>query len=69
MSLEGLIAAAVGGAVPEGPESVLVVPPSTACKHGRYECDACGTSDRRDAVHTTQGGAGKIARLRRSTKP
>lgn len=52
-----------------GPESVLEVPPSTACKHGRLSCEVCGTSDRRDAVHTTQGGAGKVACLRRETKP
>lgn len=54
---------------PPGPESVLEVPPSTACKHGRLSCKVCGTSDRRDVVHTTWGGAGKVARLRRSTKP
>lgn len=34
-----------------------------ACKHGRGECETCGTSGRRDVLHQTIGGRGKIARL------
>ena len=42
-----------------------VAPPTTACKHGEYECEPCGTSDTRDALHTTRGGKGAVARLGR----
>jgi hypothetical protein len=40
------------------------VPPRTACKHGKGECEVCGTSDLRDIKHTTKGGKGLVARLR-----
>jgi hypothetical protein len=39
-------------------------PPVTCCKHGPGDCDACGTSDRRDARHSTIGGRGMVASLR-----
>jgi hypothetical protein len=44
---------------------MTVPPPTTACKHGEYECETCGTSDTRDALHTTRGGKGAVARLGR----
>jgi len=40
------------------------VSPTTTCRHGRSECNRCGTSTRRDALHTTAGGRGLVARLR-----
>jgi hypothetical protein len=39
-------------------------PSNTACKHGSTECIKCGTSQRQDALHTTVGGKGHVARLR-----
>ncbi|HZL93677.1 MAG TPA: hypothetical protein VFB99_08535 [Vicinamibacterales bacterium] len=36
------------------------------CKHGRHDCDACGTHDERDFRHTTIGGRGVVARIRRA---
>jgi hypothetical protein len=36
----------------------------TKCKHGWFDCGTCGTSQARDALHTTIGGKGEIARLR-----
>lgn len=35
-----------------------------ACKHGVLDCQACGTTERRDVLHTTQGGRGVVGRLR-----
>ena len=43
-----------------------VVPPSTACKHHEHGCEVCGTTDQRDALHTTRGGRGVVGRLKRS---
>lgn len=33
------------------------------CKHGRHDCNACGTHDERDYRHTTIGGRGAVARM------
>jgi len=33
------------------------------CKHGKGSCEACGTTNRRDVAHTTEGGRGAVARL------
>ena len=41
-----------------------VEPTVTSCKHGKGSCE-CGTHDRRDALHSTKGGQGAVARLRR----
>lgn len=41
------------------------VPDPTACKHGLGECERCGTSRARDALHTTTGGRGKVATIKR----
>lgn len=38
--------------------------PVTSCKHGPGDCEACGTTDRRDVKHTTRGGKGVVAALR-----
>ena len=35
----------------------------TRCKHGSESCEQCGTTERRDFVHHTQGGQGSVARL------
>lgn len=56
---------ASSGADPWAPESIPSAPPATACKHGQYACERCGTSDRRDALHATSAGWGRVARLRR----
>jgi len=40
------------------------VPPKTACKHGRDECETCGTTNRRDVLHKTIGGKGVVGRLK-----
>jgi hypothetical protein len=40
------------------------VDPKTACKHGKGDCDICGTTDRRDVIHKTQGGKGIVGRLK-----
>lgn len=34
----------------------------TRCKHGRGECERCGTSDSRDVIHKTVNGRGVVAR-------
>jgi len=36
---------------------------STACKHGSGSCEICGTTDRRDVLHTTKNGRGSVGRL------
>lgn len=46
-------------------DSWAPVPPKTRCKHGAGDCEGCGTTDRRDVEHTTIGGRGAVARLRR----
>jgi hypothetical protein len=38
---------------------------TTLCKHGKGSCEACGTSNRRDTVHTTKGGLGAVGKLRK----
>lgn len=43
------------GPVPEGL--------GTACKHGLGECEACGTTVRRDLIHSTRCGTGKVGSL------
>lgn len=35
----------------------------TVCKHGKGSCEECGTTNRRDSVHTTEGGRGAIGRI------
>ena len=37
--------------------------PQTVCKHGEGSCEACGTTNRREVVHTTEGGRGAVGRL------
>jgi len=41
----------------------------TACKHGRTECERCGTTDRRDVRHTTRNGRGVVASLSDARDP
>jgi hypothetical protein len=52
-----------------GMTEVLVGPPEgalrTECKHGKGECEICGTSDQRDVRHSTLRGKGKVARIPR----
>jgi hypothetical protein len=43
--------------------SCTIEEPKTICKHGVYSCDICGTSDRRDTLHTTKGGSGVVGKL------
>ncbi len=45
-------------------ESDAPPPEPTRCKHGRGECERCGTSRRRDAMHATRGGRGAVARIK-----
>jgi hypothetical protein len=45
--------------------SGTVIPQTTACKHGIYACEKCGTTDRRDTLHTTKNGRGRVARIKR----
>lgn len=40
------------------------IPDQTVCKHGEGSCEACGTTNRRDVVHTTTGGRGAVGQLR-----
>lgn len=43
-----------------------VVEPVTRCKHGKGDCEKCGTSDARDVVHTVRTPNKRTARrLRR----
>lgn len=37
----------------------------TECKHGKGSCGECGTTNRRDAVHRTEGGLGAVGKLRK----
>lgn len=41
----------------------VALPHQTACKHGEGACEDCGTTDTRDALHTTRGGVGAVGRL------
>lgn len=41
------------------------IPDNTLCKHGVGECETCGTTNTRDAIHTTVGGRGVVARIKR----
>jgi len=43
----------------------FIIVPDTCCKHGHDECERCGTTNRRDAKHTTVGGKGLVARIER----
>ncbi len=52
-----------------GPLAATELPPRTSCKHGAGDCEECGTTDRRDVGHTTIGGQGAVARLRRRGAP
>lgn len=36
-----------------------------ACKHGLGDCSKCGTTSTRDRIHTTKGGKGSVARIKR----
>ena len=39
------------------------------CKHGeKKKCEKCGCTARRDEIHTTEGGRGKIGALRKKGK-
>lgn len=40
-----------------------VVPDATCCKHGGGSCETCGTTNRRDHKHKTNGGKGLVARI------
>lgn len=44
---------------------VEVVEPTVKCKHCSGGCELCGTTDRRDVMHTTVRGRGKVARIKR----
>ena len=44
---------------------VVEIQHTTKCKHGLGDCEECGTTDRRDVLHTTRGGEGRVAKLRR----
>jgi hypothetical protein len=52
----------------ERPSESIEADPEQAqimCKHGaRFRCRECGTGER-DAIHTTRGGQGRVARLAR----
>jgi hypothetical protein len=37
----------------------------TVCKHGKGDCEKCGTTNKRDVVHTTRGGVEVVGALRR----
>jgi hypothetical protein len=39
--------------------------PPNLCKHEHGACEACGTTERRDAVHVTRGDKGRVGRIRR----
>jgi hypothetical protein len=41
------------------------IPDETVCKHGEGSCGVCGTTNRRDTVHSTKGGRGVVGRIRR----
>lgn len=43
----------------------LPEPDNTRCKHGTADCEACGSSNRRDAKHTTKNGRGAVGSLRK----
>jgi len=40
----------------------------TRCKHGTKSCDLCGTSEKRDFVHHTEGGRGSVSKLTKSKR-
>ena len=46
-------------------DDYVLAPPKIArgCKHGVLDCEVCGMTER-DALHTTRGGQGVVARLR-----
>lgn len=45
-----------------------VVPNTAQCKHGLGDCETCGTTNRRDVLHTTEGGRGAVGKLVERTK-
>lgn len=49
-------------------EDVSEVPMTTQCKHGLGECETCGTTNRRDVIHSTRGGVGLVGKLRKPCK-
>jgi hypothetical protein len=44
---------------------VFVATPAGPCKHSPANCETCGTHERRDVVHTTNGGRGVVGRIKR----
>ena len=59
----------VNGMFTNPPAPGLFFPESTVCKHGLGECETCGTTDRRDVPHRTEGGVGKVGALRKKKNP
>jgi hypothetical protein len=45
-----------------------VIPNTTTCKHKDGDCELCGTSNKRDVLHDTQGGVGKVGALIKKSK-
>ena len=45
-----------------------VVPNSTSCKHKEGDCEVCGTSNKRDVIHETKQGVGKVSSLIKKSK-
>jgi len=41
----------------------FIPPKPTSCKHSKYGCKICGTTERRDENHRTRGGKGRVAQL------
>lgn len=35
----------------------------TSCKHGKENCEKCGTTHSRDVIHTTKNGIGRIGHI------
>jgi hypothetical protein len=52
----------------DGPNSIVEIVSTTACKHGRQDCPNCGTTSRRDVTHKTRGGRGSVGKLRKKPR-
>lgn len=50
--------------------SIALVPHTTRCKHGFGDCEKCGTTNLRDAIHTSRTPNKREARrARKKAKP
>jgi len=49
-------------------DNYQIIPNTTTCKHKDGDCELCGTSNRRDVLHDTVDGVGRVGALLKKNK-